>query len=190
MNRCDTTDGGARARRGGATRTGGFRLSRRDAAACVLLCVGLLQMAGDLARLDWLKAVGAATCASPAPKVFSAVRGLETYSTRFTLEWQEATGETRRVRLTPELYARLRGPYNRRNVYGAALAYGPVLADDGRTRPMLEAVSRYSFCGRAPLLEELGIGTQNPAGPVRVRYEPTGRARMENLPRVFEVSCR
>ena len=92
-------------------------------AAAFLLSVGLLQMAGDLLHLPALKGIGAATGASPAPKVFSAVRGLETYSTRFFIEWADRPGRSRVQEITPELYARLRGPYNRRNVYGAVLAF-------------------------------------------------------------------
>src|SRR5687767_15937977 len=91
-------------------------------AAGFLLVLGLAQMVGDLTHFLPLKAVAAATGASPAPKVFSAVQGLETYSTRFFLDLGD-----KRVEITPEVYARIRGPYNRRNVYGAALAYGPVL---------------------------------------------------------------
>ncbi|MGH9903552.1 MAG: hypothetical protein ACRD68_17235, partial [Pyrinomonadaceae bacterium] len=107
------------------------------------------QMAGDLLGAAWLKGFGAATTTAPAPKVFSAVRGLETYSTDFYLEWTDTGGATRSVKVTPEIYSRLRGPYNRRNVYGAALAYGPVLAADRRSRPMLESVMKYALCGGA-----------------------------------------
>src|SRR4029077_21073324 len=92
----------------------------------------------------------------PAPKVFSAVRGLETYSTRFALEWTEAGGANRTLELTPTIYQRLRGPYNRRNVYGAALAYGPVLVTDPAARPMFEAVLRRAVGGERPLLRGVG----------------------------------
>ena len=89
---------------------------------------------------------------SPAPKVFSAVRGLETFSTRFFLEWQDRAGAAHTLELTPAVYSRLRGPYNRRNVYGAVLAYGPVLLTDPRGRPMFDAVAVHALCGEAPLL--------------------------------------
>ncbi len=165
-------------------------------AAVALLVLGLLQMGGDLLeRLGLgaagrpLKGVGAATTASPAPKVFSAVRGLETYSTRFYLEWRDRAGQEHSLLLTPELYARLRGPYNRRNVYGAALAYGPVLATDERTQPMFRAVVHYALCGDAPLLRELGIDPATVAGPVRVRYEPRPGSDLGDLPRMLEAPC-
>ena len=54
-------------------------------AAIFLVVLGTAQMLGDLTGVLPLKAIAAATGASPAPKVFSAVRGLETYSTRFFL---------------------------------------------------------------------------------------------------------
>ena len=58
--------------------------------------------------------------------------------------------------MTPEVYARLAGPYNRRNAYGAAMAGGPALAADPSLRPMFLAVSRYALCDPAPVLRELG----------------------------------
>ena len=158
--------------------------------AALLLLLGLLQMVGDLADMPALKGIGAATCASPAPKVFSAVRGLETYSTRFYLEWSDRSGEGHALELTPALYSRLRGPYNRRNVYGAVLAYGPVLSTDERTRPMFDAVARYALCGDAPLLRELGIDPSTVSGRVRVRLEPLPGTTLGNLPQLLEPPCR
>ena len=139
--------------------------------AICLVVLGLAQMAGDLLGILPLKGIAAATGASPAPKVFSAVQGLETYSARFFLD----TGDGR-VEVTPELYSRLRGPYNRRNVYGAALAYGPVLP-----AALRDPVMRHALCGEAPLLRELGLrATAKPA----VIVEPLGGKVSR-----FEVNC-
>jgi hypothetical protein len=161
-------------------------------AALFLLTLGLLQMAGDLLERKpfpllgrALKGVGAATTASPAPKVFSSVRGLETYSTRFFVEWDDRAGARQSLDLTPEVYGRLRGPYNRRNVYGAALAYGPVLPAELR-----DPVMRYALCGDAPLLRELGIDPAEVRGGVRVRYEPLPGTDLGDLPRILEAPCR
>ena len=118
-------------------------------APALLLALGLSQMAGDLLGFGALKGLAAATMLAPAPKVFSSVKGLETYSTRFFIECRGADGAWSSVEVTPERCRRLRGPYNRRNVYGAALAYGPVLQTDERARPMLEAVLRYALAGDA-----------------------------------------
>lgn len=162
---------------------------KASVAAGALLVLGLLQMFGHLARLPALRAIGAACGASPAPKVFSAVEGLETYSSRFYLEWQDAAGAAQVVRLTPERYARMRGPYNRRNVYGAALAYGPVLAHNPHTRAMFEQVTQYAFC-KSTLLRELAIDAQHRTGPLRVRLAPLRVPdQMRDMPLTFEVSC-
>jgi hypothetical protein len=148
----------------------------RRAVPIVLTILGLAQMAGDLTGIVPLKAVAAATMASPAPKVFSAVRGLETYSTRFYLEWDGGRAE-----LTPQLYSRMRGPYNRRNVYGAALAYAPVIP-----AALRDPVMRSALCGQAPLLREMGL---QPHGPVTVVLEPVPGTSIGGLPTRFEAPC-
>jgi len=157
--------------------------------ALVLLAVGLLQMTGDIFDLPALKGIGAATVASPAPKVFSAVRGLETFSTRFFLEWTDHSGVAHSLPLTPEVYSQLAGPYNRRNVYGAALAYGPVLLTDPRTKPMFQALISYALCGEAPLLKELGINPADIDGRAHVRLDPRPGMDLGDLPRVLEPPC-
>jgi hypothetical protein len=159
-------------------------------AAMMLLIIGLMQIAGDLFRFPLLKAFGAATAISPAPKVFCAVRGLETYSTHFYVEWMDKDGISRSLPLTSEVYSRLTGPYNRRNVYGAALAYGPVLATDARTKPMHDAVMKYALCDEFRLLQELGIDPQSVAGRVHVRLEPVHGTDMGELPRELEAPCK
>jgi hypothetical protein len=158
-------------------------------APAFLLAVGLAQMIGDLAGIPALRGIAAATAASPAPKVFSSVSGLETYSSRFTIEWTDEQGREQDLAVTAERYAGVRGPYNRRNVYGAALAYAPVLAADPRTRPAFEQVARYALCDRAPLLRELGVDAGAPRGARRVRIEPRRGLAPVRLPLVFEVSC-
>jgi hypothetical protein len=159
-------------------------------AAAALVLIGSLQIVGDLAGSTPLRAVGAATHASPAPKVFTSQGGYETFSARFFIEWRSVDGTRHALELTPEVYRRLRGPYNRRNAYGAALSYGPVLAANPRTRPMLRQVTRYAFCAHAPLLEELGIQAADPAYPLRVRLEPRDRAsRSAVWQTTFDIHC-
>src|ERR1700683_3666168 len=95
----------------------GYFMSR---ASVFLLVIGLLQMAGDLLRVPQVKALAAATGASPAPRVFSSVQGLETFSSDFCIDWKDRNGAAHAIKLAPEMYSRIQGPYNRRNVFGAA----------------------------------------------------------------------
>src|SRR5260221_3986431 len=141
-------------------------------------------MAGDVCRFPALKGIAAATGASPAPKVFSAVKGLETFSTQYFVEWIDKTGASHSVEITPERYAHLRGPYNRRNVYGAVLAYGPVLVSDPRTRPLFNALSSYALCGKSPLLRELGIPVEAANQSLHIRLETRSESAIPDLPRI------
>jgi hypothetical protein len=158
--------------------------------AAGLVALGCIQMAGDLAGRPDIKAVGAVTQASPAPKVFTSQGGFETFSSRFFIEWADAQGARHELELTPETYRRLEGPYNRRNAYGAALSYAPVLAASERTRPMLDQVMRHALCGAAPLLGELGIPRDEVASPVLLRLEPREQgSRQQRWQTTFTVQC-
>lgn len=155
-------------------------------ATTVLLTLALARMAGDVLGVAWLEGAAAATCASPAPRVFSAVHGLETYSTRFHLLWHNDERLVQ-IEIGPEIAARLAGPYNRRNVYGAVLAYGPLLATNPKTKSMYESVMRRALCAPWPLLAELGFDTSRVRGNVSVRYEPLRAGALGDLPLVLEV---
>jgi hypothetical protein len=144
---------------------------RRRLTAFLLAALGLAQMAGDLLDLETLRGLAAAANASPAPRVFGTVRGHETFSAGFTLEWVVADGTRHSLDLGPRAYARLRGPYNRRNAYGAALSYGPVLQDDARGRGLLEPVARHAVCGKAAALRELS-GETGVVRRAQVSYRP------------------
>ena len=137
--------------------------------AKVLLAIGLMQMTGFVTGSRIVRGLGAATAASPLPKVFSDVRGHETFAADFAILY-EANGAMVRVPITPELYARLRGPYNRRNVYGAALSYGPRLPRD-----LWESVFRYGFQPGGPFQKELGIPRDARNVRVEIRTRTRGR---------------
>ena len=157
--------------------------------AIVLLALGLLQMGGDLFRVPVLRGIGAATVASPAPKVFSSVQGLETFSSEFYVEWTDRTGVAHSFKLTPEVYAHVKGPYNRRNVFGAALAYAPILQEDPHTKEMFESVVRYALCGQAPLLREIGIDPGQLSSPPRIRLVARSGTAFGDQPFLITPSC-
>ena len=137
----------------------------------VLGTLAVLAPIADLSGNASLKGLAAATAASPAMKVFTSHDGYETFSPRFHIEWSEA-GEAKALILTPAVYANLKGPYNRRNAYGAVLSYSPVLSANPVTREMHASATRYALCGDAPVLAELGIDIAAIDGPVTVRIEP------------------
>ncbi len=145
-------------------------LAWRNRAGVVLLALALVQMIGDLA--DWrpLVGLGAAWGISPRPKVFSDVDGLETFSSSFSLAWNEPGAVTRRLEITPGVYARLSGPYNRRNVYGAALSYAPRLPEE-----LWLPVYCYGMAPDGPLRRELGLPRETDGLAIEIVTRTRGR---------------
>ena len=139
--------------------------------AAVLLLLGMSQMMGDLMEMPWLKGLAAALVASPAPKVFSSVQGLETFSTAFHLSFTDPQGRPHTLPLDRHTYAKLDGPYNRRNVWGAILSYGPVLATTPLTAPMFHHTARWGLCDKAPILRELDLDPEK-VQDITIHYTP------------------
>lgn len=137
-------------------------------------------MAGYVTGSTALRGIGAATAASPLPRVFSDVDGLETFASEFTLRYRRADDTVVETVITPELYGRLAGPYNRRNVYGAALSYAPRLPND-----LWESVYCHGFAPSGPLRTELGVGADASGITVSIRTRTRGRTNVWTL----ESSC-
>jgi hypothetical protein len=139
-----------------------------------------MQMIGYITGSVALRGIGAATAASPLPKVFSDVDGLETFASQFTLRYRHPDGTVVEMAITPELYGRLGGPYNRRNVYGAALSYAPRLP-----RELWEPAFCYGLAADGPLRAELGLGSAVSEISVTIRTRTRGRSDVWKL----ESSC-
>ena len=99
------------------------------------------------------------------------------------------------VTLTPNVYNGLEGPYNRRNVYGAAIAYGPILASSPHTRDMWQSVARFAFCEDKSVITELSLPTQDVKkvvmhyAPVAQSTSPTRQLSVAPYPNTLEVNC-
>ncbi|MES2608329.1 MAG: hypothetical protein V4544_06340 [Pseudomonadota bacterium] len=130
----------------------------QDKITFIFLCsIGIMQLSGDLLNVPLLKALGAATGASPAPKVFTAQNGFETYTSTFYISWSDQKKQQQTLELSPKIYKGIKGPYNRRNAYGAIISYAPVLYANSKTKDMFLGALHYSFCGKTTVLGELGI---------------------------------
>ena len=126
------------------------RMAWRNFLAAGLLVFGFSQMLGDLTGSRVLKGIGAASVIAPSPRVFCDINGVEPFASTFTVticDHEEKSGL-----ITPETYRLLRGPYNRRNVYGAAIAGAPLLPHRLR-----QAVLGYAFAPNGPLGQQLHV---------------------------------
>lgn len=151
-----------------------------------LVALGSLQMAAEVLGMPKLKAVAATTQVAPAMKVFTAHQGYETHAARFSLHWTDPQGRETTLQLTPETYGKVGGPYNRRNVYGAAFAYGPLLRADPVTQPMHDSVMRYALCEPGVLRAELDIPRD---AVLTARVTPVRPTLRDDLELEWEVIC-
>ena len=137
-----------------------------------LLAIGiglfaLSAMLGDTLKVPALKGLGLASCAAPYTKVFGQAltykdkQPFETFTAEFHLYYTSKNGE-RHIAITPEVYQKLAGPYQRRNVYGAILAYGPALSEDVQKRTF-----DYAIKTPGTIRKELGI----PANATNIRVK-------------------
>lgn len=145
-------------------------LTPRNAAAFALIGVGLLQMLGEVCGSRALRGLGASTAAAPFPKVFCDVAGLEGFASTFTLIGKARSGVLFEKQITPEVYSRLRGSYNRRNAYGAALSFAPRLPE-----LMWRSVAHYGLCDGGPLRNELQLPDHLESLRVRIATQTRGR---------------
>ncbi len=151
----------------------------RNAIAIAIFLLGLTQMAGYMLNISWLQGLGAISTVAPFPKVFSDVDGIETFASRFTLVYHDDQGEKHHMELTPEIYALFHGPYNRRNVYGAALSYGPTPRFPKR---LFNAVFHYGMVDPGPLKHDLGLPDDASGVSLVIQTKTKGRHDQWILP--------
>jgi len=128
-----------------------------------------LETAGAQSIGKQIRGLGLVSTAAPLPLVFSAHDGLETFAQSYavTLHWSsENAHRSKRVRIDSRLYGKVKGSYNRRNIYGAAFSHGPVIASKSGT-DLIDAVLQYGLCGKGTLLAEFGL----PANPTSFEIE-------------------
>jgi len=115
-------------------------------------------MVGHILNIKQLKSIGLATCAAPYTKVFCQAECLETqrvyetFAADFSVSYVTKEGNAETLRITPALYQKIKGPYNRRNVYGVVIAYGPALPEAMRL-----ATFRYALEDPGNVARELAI---------------------------------
>lgn len=115
-------------------------------------------MIGHITGIKALKSIGLATGVAPYTKVFCQAtcletgQNFETFAAEFSIQYTDPNGKQVERKLTPSAYQKMQGPYNRRNVYGAVIAYGPALPEKIRN-----ATFKYALTEPGAIAQELGI---------------------------------
>jgi hypothetical protein len=144
---------------------------QRNIAALAITILGCSAMLGDLTNSPKMKGLGVSWCFAPIPKVFCDNQQLEAFASEFTIVTTGDDGSITKIRITPELYSRMPGPYNRRNVYGAALSFGPKLPES-LWRPVFE----YGLGARGALTHEFNLPCNTTNVSVTIQTRTAGRA--------------
>ena len=113
--------------------------------------IACLQIVGHFLDSRALRGIGLATGIAPFPKVFCESDGYEPFAAEFRIIDRNDI----EILLTPERYSQLEGPYQRRNVYGAALAYAPRLPEDLRDHLSKKILSKEFTLSRELDLSDL-----------------------------------
>lgn len=135
----------------------------------LVILVGSVQIIGYIVQSKTIRGLGIATGTSPLPIVFTEVRGVETFANDFFILYNDSTGKEECIKITPAFYSRMKGPYNRRNIYGAAISYGPVLDTN-----LVGAVLDFGLC-RQVLLEEMRMPRNGSNYRILIRSRTAGR---------------
>lgn len=156
--------------------------------AAILCFFAVIKTVADIFGFEKISAVAAISHVSPAMKVFTTQRGYETFSPTFELTINQQNGQEAILRLNSKNYAGLRGPYNRRNVYGALISYAPVLVSLPRTEKMWQTMAKNAFCRQDSVLFELGIDDASSVASVLIEYHR--RDKTENsYPTSLQIFC-
>ena len=117
--------------------------------------------------------------------VFSHFRGIETFAADFYLRLKKSGKIVFNTKITSELYQKLQGPYNRRNIYGAVFAYGPVL-NQSSEKGLVESVIKKGFCFNGELVREFELPNEFDEVEIEVRTKTKGKEQVH----IFGALCK
>lgn len=156
-----------------------------DVCQWLIILLGFVSSWGFIVQSPTVKQVGFLSTASPLPLVFSAYQGMETFATTFDLTVVYPDGSFRQEKLTRELYAQLKGPYNRRNIYGVLFSYGPFF-EDPRLLKLRDHGFHYAFCHGGPLAQDFELGDHVQSVTINIKTKTKGK---EEFSKNIIVNC-
>jgi|TARA_B100000123_G_C25519308_1_gene335933 hypothetical protein len=143
----------------------------------LLVGIGLLQIIGFATGQKWLKGIGQITVASPLPIVFTEQKGCETFALDFSVEYVDSNNQQGTISITPQIYSRFDGPYNYRNVVGAAISYGAILPEK-----IWKAVLMYAFIEPGEVGRAFNLETPLRKVTVQLNSRTKGKNKVWRLP--------
>ena len=150
----------------------------------VLVIWGTLNSFFFLVHYNGFREIGFVTASSPLPLVFSAFNGHETYSTGFNITVNYKNGTQIHSQLDAQLYDRMHGSYNRRNVYGAVFTHGPFF-DKENLITIRQNILFHAVCAPGVLVAEFGF----PGEVENMHVDVYARAEQNKHVGDLDISC-
>jgi sterol desaturase/sphingolipid hydroxylase (fatty acid hydroxylase superfamily) len=138
-----------------------------------LLCLGCMSTFGYMLSFSNIRSIGFMTVASPLPLVFSVHNGIETFSTSYNITVQFYDNTTEKINLDNSLYDKLKGPYNRKNMYGIVLSHGPFFLEPNLIK-MRDDILQNAVCHNGIIATELGMTKVIDNVDIQVRSKTVG----------------
>ena len=139
----------------------------------VLIIIGCLHTVGHIKNSKTMKGLAFTTVASPLPLVFSAYNGVETFSTSFEFELLFNNGTIINKTIDNKLYGKLKGAYNRRNMYGVIFSHGPFFNMPNQIK-MRDQTLHWGSCNQGRLMDEFGISGLLKRGTILIKSKTVG----------------
>ena len=92
----------------------------------ILIVLALIRPVGFIFHLPVIDGIGASTCISPLPTVFSKPGGIEAFTSTFLIVYSESPSKFDTVAITSEMFSKIDGPHPYRNVISLMFGYFPL----------------------------------------------------------------
>jgi sterol desaturase/sphingolipid hydroxylase (fatty acid hydroxylase superfamily) len=145
-----------------------------------LVIWGTLNASAFITHFDGMREIGFATVSSPLPLVFSTYNGYETFATNFSISVVYQNGTEYMTDLDVHKYNRLKGAYNKRNVYGAMFSHGPFF-DKHNMIVIRDKVLEYAVCSPGQIIKDFGIDGNISSVHVDIFYRPESNKKIGSL---------
>lgn len=149
-----------------------------------LVIWGSLNSALFLMHYDGAREIAFVSASSPLPLVFSTFNGQETYSTGFNITVEYQNGTIIQSPLDANLYNKMGGAYNRRNIYGAVFTHGPFFDRDVLIN-IRQNILHYAVCAPGSLTKEFGFE----GDVLQMCVDVFARSKQNQLVGELQISC-
>ena len=131
------------------------KYERKNLVFYFLIILALIRPIGFLFHSPVIDGIGASTCISPLPTVFSKPGGIEAFTSTFLIVYSESPSKFDTVAITSELFGKINGPHAYRNAISLIFGYFPLFP--GETS---DSIFTYLFY-EDKILQDMGIPAGN-----------------------------